>query len=460
MVTHWRPWRRIGSNAVANIVAGAAVAIAQLAMAAIAARVFDATAFASWTVLLSLAALTPLFSANLSSIVTRCLVMHEQEVGQAPAILLAARQLARRLGLLALVCIALAVWAIRPWSAPLQQIAPHTLAWASVLLILAQLWQIGMQTTIGWHYAREHAWAVAAATTLIRLAALAGMAVAWAAGSTDAATVAGLVCAAAWAAVALVRQLGFAPTVDSTADPAAVRRHAAQIRQLAQGFAVWSLGSAAIQYGLPAVMSMLAAARYNAFFLAYTLNLVALGVLGSVATALMAPVARSVASGNRRPLGRAVFWGPVLTALALLLMLTVVQASSGLVAHRLAPGVASADDVRHYVYLLGFQAISRTQALVFSVLLSAAGTPKQVAWPIVLEILVVLGVAGPVGVLWGGDAFLIALAVAGLIAALFVSMLTLRVTGVPGREQATVLAKFIGVQVAAALAWAWCGWPG
>lgn len=459
MVTGARPWRRIGSNAVANIVAGAAVALSQLAMAAIAARVFDAAAFASWTVLLSLAALTPLFSVNLSSIVTRSIVMHEHEGGQAPAILAAARRLSNRLGLLALLCIALLVWAIRPWSPALQHIPPHTLVGATVLLILAQLWQIGMQPTIGWHYAREHAWTVAAATTLVRLAALAGMASAWATGSTDAALAAGLVCAGAWAAVLLVRRLGFATLPDHTADPAAVHRHAAQIRQLAKGFAVWSLGSAAIQYGLPAVMSVLAAARYNAFFLAYTLNLVALGVLGSVATALMAPVARMVASGNRRPLGRAVFWGPVLTALALLLMLTLVQAATGLVAERLAPGVALAEDVRHYVYLLGFQAIARTQALVFSVLLSAAGTPRQVAWPILLEILVVLGVAGPVGLLWGGDAFLVALAVAGLIAALFVATLTLGVTGMATREKLVVLVKFIGVQAIAALAWALCGWP-
>lgn len=433
------------------------VALSQLAMTAIAARTFEPGLFAPWTVLLSLAALTPLFSANLASVVTRTLVTHEQQAGHAPAILQAAKGLSRRLGLLALVCIGLLVVAIRPWSLPLQQMATGTLAATALALTIAQLWQIGLQPAIGWHFAREHAWTVAAATTFIRLASLAGLLAAWALQETSPALAGTMLCGAAWLAVAVVWRLGFSPRPEAGVDAGLAQEHGTAILQLTKAFAVWSAGSAAIQYGLPAAMSILAGARYNGFFLAYTLNLVTLGVLGSVATALMAPTARMVTAGRQASIDRALFWGPVLTAVAVLVMLLVVQAATPLLLPALAPGVASAADVTHFIGLLGFQAIARSLALMFSVVLSAAGTPRQVAMPIGLEILVVVGLAAPAGAWWGGDAFLIALAVAGVLAALLVARLTLQAIGLTRAQTLRVLARFMVIEAGALSVWAALG---
>lgn len=457
MLTRLSLWKRLGSNALANVTTGGMVALSQLAMTAIAARLFAPELFATWTVLLSLAALTPLFSANLAAVVTRTLVTNEHDRGQAPEILRAAVLLSRKLGVLALVCIAVILVFIRPWSVPLQQMEAGALAATALGLILAQLWQIGLQPAIGWHYARERAWTVTIGTTGIRLAGLGGLLAAWALQIGEPAVAALMMCVAAWVAVIVVWRLGFSAPTRSPLDPGAVQAHAKQLRVLATAFAVWSAGSAAIQYGLPAIMSILAGGRYNAFFLAYTLNLVTLGVLGSIATSLMAPAARMVSRGGHATIVRVLSIAPLLTALLVLPMLLLVEASTPMLVRWLAPGVATPADVAHYIGLLGFQAIARNLALIFSVILSAAGSPKQVALPTGMEIAAVLVIALPAGAWLGGDAFLVALAMAGVLAALSVALLTMQAVGMARRQMMGLLAQFMLVEALALSIWAAVG---
>ena len=453
-------WRRIGSNAAANISSGGMVAVSQLGMTAIAARSFAADTFALWTVLISMAALSPLFGANLSAIVTRSLVSVEQG-GEAArtAILQAAQRLAHQLSGVALVSICALVLAIRPYSPPLQHSALPSVMLAGALLVVAQLWQVSLLPAMGWHYAREQAWWVAGTTGFVRLSTLGAMLLAWLWAGGDATLTAALVCAVAWTAVAICWRMGFTPVAKGMPDPLLTGQHGAQIRQLAKAFAVWSLGSAAIQYGLPAVMSILAGARYNAFYLAYTLNLVALGIVGSVATALMAPVTRLVGAEDKPALKRAIFWGPVATAAVLAGMLVMLQVATPLVVRYLAPGVAAEGDVGWFIYLLGFQTLTRSLALVYSVILSAAGSPRQVAAPILIEIAMVLAMALPAGLHWGDTAFLAALGLAGLVAALSVAVLTVRIVNFQSAERIGILARFVGVQAVAAAFWAIAGHP-
>ena len=451
-------WRRIGSNAAANISSGGMVAASQLGMTAIAARIFSADTFALWTVLVSLAALSPLFGASLSSIVTRCLVNSEHGGGAVnSAIYRAAQALSRQLSVLAFVVICLLVLVIRPFSLPLQHIALPSLALASALLVAGQVWQVSLQPAMGWHYAREQAWNVAGATGFIRLSTLGAMLLAWLWAEGQATVTAAMVCVAAWAAVLLCWRLGFKPALACAVDAAQLEHHSADIRRLAKAFAVWSAGSAAIQYGLPAMMSILAGSRYNAFYLAYTLNLVALGIVGSVATALMAPVTRLVSAGDKPGIRRAIFWGPVATAAVLAVMLTLLKLGTPLIVGTLAPGKADSADVVYFVYLLGFQTLARSLALVYSVILSAAGSPRQVASPILIEIAMVLALALPAGLKWGDTAFLTTLGLAGLVAALVVATLTVKITNFQRREQHSILSRFIGIQALAAGYWALAG---
>jgi hypothetical protein len=452
-------WKRIGSNAAANVCSGATVALSQLLMTAIAARVFEPETFAQWTLLISLAALSPLFGASLASIVTRRLVQVDRGADEQSraAIYAASQRLARQLGLLAFVAIGLLAVAIRPWSLPLQHMAWSTLIATSVLLVGGHIWQVTQQPAMGWHFARENAWHVAGATGLVRVGSLAGMVAAWSWFDGQVTLAAALVCTGAWLAVLICRQAGFVPRFSVQPSDGAVDHHTVEIWRLAKAFAVWSAGSAVILYGLPAMMSTLAGARYNAFYLAYTLNLVALGVVGSVATALMAPVTRAVSARNQSALIRASLWGPVCTAVALVLLLACLQAATPFILKHLAPGVASSQDVAGFVYLLGFQSIARSLALVFSVILSAAGSPRQVTLPIVAEMVLVIGVALPAGLQWGDTVFLATLGVAGAVSALVVVILTTGIVGFSSRERLRIILAFNCVQALAAAVWAWRG---
>ena len=64
-------WKRLGSNATANLSIGVSTMAFQLGATAIASRSFDGPSFGAWTLAISLAALTPLFAMNLASVVAR-----------------------------------------------------------------------------------------------------------------------------------------------------------------------------------------------------------------------------------------------------------------------------------------------------------------------------------------------------------------------------------------------------
>jgi len=437
-------WRRFASNALANLVTGVSGTIFQIALTAVASRTFDREGFSVWTLALSMAALVPLFAASLSTIVTRQLLQHET---QASAIMGAARQVAFMLCLVALTVITLLGFSLSRVSIPLASQS----SWAFSILVLglsaAQLWQIGAQPRFGWSFARERNWQVAGTIIGVRSGALISMIAAahWGHANNPLLIAYALAIGSVVGMLVSFRMLP-GPVPGSDVLSPEQRTHQAQIVHLLKGFAVWSVGSAAIQYGLPGFMSLIAAPHYNAFFLAYTLNITVIGTVAAAASALLAPLTRLRVSGNTRSLHAWLTWAPIATGIALLALLATLWIGLAPLLVAWSPGIASAEEVRHHLRWLGLQTIARSIALIYSVLLSSAGTPRQLGRPIIAEMSLTCLVAAPLGWLYGDTAFLSALAVAGLLTAIYTAWCTLKMEALSTLRRRSLLARFMFAQ--------------
>lgn len=448
-------WKRFGSNAFANVLTGGMSIVFQLGLTAMAARSFDAAGFAVWTLALSMAGLTPLFSINLSAIVTRQLVpaLGARTEGVPALVLTAATWLGRGLSLLAVVAILLAALGLHHASPNLASTGIGSFALVVLLLTVGQLWQISLQPSFGWHYAHEQNWPVAAALLLVRIAALAAMWLATQRFAGDLPAIALCLALGHWVGVGLAHRRGLRPPVAAVAPGPQLRHQVFETAHLLRWFAIWSVGMAAIQFGLPPLMSIFGAAEYNAFYLAYSLNLVLTGVVGAIGSAMLAPLSRLGASGNHDALTKALSYLPVLIAAVLLALLALLHLGMPLLVTHWSHGIAPAAEVNRYLFLIGFQTVARSLSVVFGIVLASRATGIRLVGPTLLELAVALFVAVPVGVLFGERAFLLALAAAGGVAALALAVVGSRVGGLERADRRRVLMRFIATEAAALAAW-------
>jgi hypothetical protein len=419
--------RRLASNALANLVTGASGMLFQIGLTAIATRSFGRDGFTVWALALSMASLVPLFSVNLSIIVMRRLVALPPE--RSPVVLRAGVELARQLSAMALVTIVLASILLRAYSQPLQAFGAASFVLLVVLLVAAQIWQVALQPGFGWYYASERNWCVARMIIFLRSGALVGIGLlCWQLAGQP---LLAALCLALGTALALA--VALAPggrRSNETAPPkyaaaSDVQAERASMKPLLKAFAVWSIGTAAIQYGVPAIVSLMAPQHFNAFFLAYTLNLIVLGSVGAAAAALLAPMLRKRLSSQTAQLERWMTWAPVLTGLMLVVLMAAIWYALPYLLPIWSPGIATPADVRHYLFWLALQTIGRSVTLVYSVMLSSAGRPDQLIRPVVVELCLAGIVAIPLGWALGDIAFLAALAGAGLAAAIYAAWTTL-----------------------------------
>jgi hypothetical protein len=447
-------WVRFGSNAFANVLTGISAIVFQLGLTAMASRNFDPEAFSVWTLALSMASLTPLFAVNLSAIVTRQLVPGRTGNGDdvTAVVMTAARRLGRALAALAVLTILLASLGLHQSSPNLATTGGGTFLLAVLLLTLGQIWQISIQPTQGWHYAREQNWPVAGAFLIVRASGLIAM---WAATRNLADNLLGTALCLAlgnWVGVALSYLRFFRPTTKSCDAGPGLTRQLFETAHLMRWFAVWSIGMATIQYGLPQLMSILGAAHYNAFYLAYSLNLALSGAVAAIGSAMLAPVARLGASGDRYAIVQALTYLPILIALFLVIALVVLQLAMPLLVTHWSHGIAAARDVSVYLVLLGFQTIARALSVVFAMVLASRATALRLVGPALLEVGSVLFIAFPLGRFFGEQAFLLALAAAGLIGALATVVVGISVAGLEHADRRRILVRFVLTETAALLA--------
>ena len=176
-----------------------------------------------------------------------------------------------------------------------------------------------------------------------------------------------------------------------------------------------------IQYSIPPLMALIAPERFNAFYLASTLNTVAVGVLAATMSATLAPFTRWHARGDTSSLRRVALFSPILCASICLAVLCICWYATGPVLQSLTTRAANIDDIRIFLALLGFQTIIRNAAAGYAMYIAAAGSSRQMGAPLVIEIVLAFSVAVPLGWLYGERALLYGLSISGLVGSLYSS---------------------------------------
>ena len=432
--------QRFASNAVANLMTGVSATIFQVGITAIAARSFTPDNFAVWALAMSLAALVPLFAANLATIVARRLL--ETDSLYAPNILQASTVIAKRLVVTALGAV-LAISAILHfYSSALGGVSLVNFMGVVAILAVSQLWQISLQPNFGWHFAQEKNWHVAVRVLCARLFAVISMA---------------LVC---WkyknqphiAAMAIALGIGvgiYILNFQTNSMPLTLTNKTKESNSeyvilipLLQAFAIWSICSAVIQSGLPGLMAVIAPEHFNAFYLAYTLNLVVVGTISAAASAMVAPLARQRLNGSTQNLVKLLVWAPIQIGSFLFVFFLLIWYSLPTILPIWSPGMATYQEVRLPLFWLAFQTMARSMTIAYSAVLSSAGSPAKLVLPSIFEIGVTLSVAVPAGLIWGDKAFLATLAAAGAATALLTAWTTLSLN-LFKKEMRTILMLYL-----------------
>ena len=450
--------KRFASNAGANVLSGVVTAVYQLGLTAIATHIWHGTAFSSWALALSIAAIVPLFGSNLSSVVTRRIVQarHGDSPGQESSILAGARRLGRELAALAVALLLLGgAWVHAHTSSVQLDVASFLLLLS--LLLATNVWIILWQVRFGLYYANECNWLPALTLTLARALALAGFALALEAGADNLHLAGFGVLAGTWIGLALGRLLLPAPASPAsgfvTVEPTFLHREYRRNLVVFSGFAVWSIGALIIQYGIPPLVAVIAPTQFNAFYLASTLNLVAIGAIGAAMSALLAPLSRWHATGAEGQLRRIVLVAPLVCAGCCAAVLAVGWFALGPVLQALGTRTAIADQIRPFAALLGFQTIVRTAAMGYSVSMAAVASVRQMSAPIVLEIALTFLVAAPFGWCFGPIALLAGLVFAGFASSVLTCWIGVNLAPAVVVRRPHALGVFVASQGVACVAW-------
>jgi hypothetical protein len=450
--------KRYASNAGANIFSGVVAAAYQLSITGMGVSAWRGPEFASWALALSVAAIAPIFAANLSSVVTRRVVeaRHARSGTAEAAIVAAGRRIGRRIAAVAfviLVCAGVAVQA-RAASGAMSSVGFLALL---VVVLSTNSWLLLWQVRFGQHYADERNWLPALILAAARAGGALGMFAVLASGSQSLLGAAFGLFAGTWTGLAGARRLLPGPSAgpDAGASPAEAEIRAqlrANLRLLA-GFAVGAVSLIVIQYSIPPLVALITPGRFNAFYLASTLNTVAAGVLAAATSAMLAPFTRWHARGDGSALQRIALFSPILCASSCFVVLCLCWVAMEPVLRALDVRAASIEDVRLFLALLGFQTIIRNAAAGYAMYIASAGSSRDVSAPLLIEIVLAFSVAVPVGWVYGERALLYGLSFAGLVGSLYSSRI-LAALSAPGRVSVrSAFPSLLGAQAGVSVLW-------
>jgi hypothetical protein len=426
--------KRFASNAVANMFSGAVAAAYQLTITGTGSRAWYGAEFSSWALAWSVAAIAPIFAANLSSVIARRVV--EARHGMAGAVEMAIVQAGYRIGqhltLLALgVLVCAGAWIHKQSVSGALPTSEFLVL--LVMLLLTNSWLLLWQVRFGRHFADERNWPPALTLAAARIGGTAGMIAGLAASGHSLAAAGFGLCAGTWTGLACAqlllprpREIGSEAAYPSGPD---LQTQYRSNLQLLSGFAVGALSMLVIQYSIPPLMALIAPERFNAFYLASTLNMVAVGGLAAALSAMIAPFARWQASGDARSLQRVALFSPILCASSCLAVLCLCWYALGPVLHALRLRAASIEDIRTFLGILGLQTIVRNAAGGFAIYIAAAGTSRQMAAPLIIEITLAFTLAFPIGWFYGERALLYGLILSSLIGSAYSSKVIASING-------------------------------
>jgi hypothetical protein len=417
--------KRFAWNASANIFNGAVSMAYQLTIVGLGIKTWHGTTFSSWALALSVAAITPIFAVNLSSVITRRIV--EGRHGKLNANELATLQAGRRIGCQATILAIIILICAGAYIQMSSFAAGSTGAFLTVLLmlLLANTWLLLWQVRFGQYYADERNWLPALVLAAARIGGALGMIAGLSIENKSLFTASLGLCMGTW--IGLGCAYFFLPEPKAAlVDGSRLTRMeiSKQYRAniiLLSGFVVGAVSMLVIQYGVPPFMAILNPQRFNAFYLASTLNIVAIGVLAAAMAALLAPLTRWNASGEFNSLKRIVIFSPILCASSSFAVLCFCWYAMGSVLHLLTSRIASMDDIRIFLAILGFQTIIRNAAAGFAMYIASSGSPRHMTIPLAIEIVLAIIVAVPLGLVYGALPLLYGLIFSSLIGSLYSS---------------------------------------
>ncbi len=439
--------RRLGSNAVANIVNGIAVAVFQLAMTAIVAKSGDAQQLALWALAASIAGFAPLLSCNLVAVVTRRLASQSQdgeplEVHQA-LVLNEAQLLSKQLTFAGLG-IALLLMALVPIAYPL--IIGNDILTSSVLVgffFAGSCWVIFTQPEQGWLISTHRNWSIASANLGARLLALLVFYLLLAVVQLPYWLAVAFCSIALWSGVWILRLL--APLPNIAFDAGKAKKEQKKIRDAAQVFAIWSLASAITQAATIPIVAYIAPTVSPYVFLAFTLIAIIVAGISAAANAILAPLAKFLAIGDKNSALRitlfatAILWIGYMTA-SLSVYFLLDEITILWVDHTILNS-----QYKFCFILLAMQYGLRSTALIPSLVLAMGGKLRALFLLPIVEASSVLALAIPAAFTLGPYAFLLGLCLAGSVGAVTTTWYTASnvLCGEPKSERHRVLLSLV-----------------
>ena len=449
---------RVASNAGANIFSGAIASAYLLVVTAIGSRTWHGAEFASWALALSIAAIAPVFAVNLSAVVTRRIVesRHSQFGIDNLAIVIAGRRIGHHLTYVALGILVCAGTLIQARFSSGVMTTSSFLTLLS-LLLLTNCWLLLWQTRFGQYYADERNWLPALTLAAARIGGVLGMIMGLALFSKSLVSGGFGLCAGTWAGLACSQLLLPKPSPVGLAEIGTtrldIRKQYLKNVQLLSGFAIGSVSMLVIQYSIPPLMALIAPKIFNAFYLASVLNMVAVGVLTAATSAMLAPLTRWHSTGESHSLRRFTLLSPLFCAISCLTVLSVCWYAGGSVLHAISVRTASLTEIRVFLALLGFQTIIRNAAAGYAMYIASAGTSRQMALPLLLEIALAFTVAVPLGWCYGERALIYGLIFSSLIGSLYSSQVVASLKGARHISLRAALPSLLGTQITISVIW-------
>lgn len=452
--------KRYFLNSAANIFSGAVAAVYQLTITAMAVATWVDANFAAWGLAMSIAVIAPILSANLSSVITRRLVQARHGLSETveTAITLAGRHISWGLAILAFVALlcAGALIQIRPVTGSL---TTSKFLFLLVVLLSTNSWLILWQVRFGQYYAEERNWPPALILACARGGGMLGMFIVLELGSQNLIAVAlGLFAGTciALAATKLVlpgpRQTAGEGSLPTTLE---VRNQFWRNLSVLYGFAFGAASSLIIQFSIPPLIAFFEPQHFNAFYVASTVNAVVVSILSAAMLALLAPFARWHATGSAQAVRHIALLSPALCAGACLIALSGFWFALETVLGKLTNHSVDNNDVRLFIALLGFQTIVRTSAAGFATYVSSTGTSRQMATPLVIEMVLAVTVAIPLGWIFGVHALLLGLTLAGLVGSQFASKILISLHKPDQITAYAASASLITAQLVGSALWWW-----
>ena len=398
----------------------------QLTITGIAIKTWHGTEFSSWALALSVAAILPIFAINLSSLVARRVVegRHIKSEVIESAVLLSGRRIGHQLTLMAFLSLICVGTFLHIHSAT-EVMSTVGFFWMLLLLLLTNTWTLLWQVRFGRYYAEECYWPPALILGAARLGGLIGIIIALSLSNQSLAAAAFGLCVGTWiglgCAHALLPSPSIARIIGAAPSRIEIQKQYRNNTLMLAGFAVGSISMIVIQFGIPPFMAILTPQRFNAFYLASVFNTVVIGVLVAAMAPMLAPLTRWHMRGDISSLMGIIQFSPILCASISLVALCFCWYVMDPILHTLSVRAASVEEIRMFLAILGFQTIIRNAAAGFAMYVSSAGSPWEMAAPLVIEIALTIIVAVPMGLFYGALPLLYGLIFAGALGSLYSS---------------------------------------